>query len=85
MCGNEETQNHDSKIPNTSLLLRVCAACPTPRVNLSFELRPSWNNIHDTFPTGITQDTTLHQALRAFLSTSAIPIPLKSSAFVSVR
>jgi len=31
-------------------LLRVCAACPTPRLNLKFELRPSWNNIHDTFP-----------------------------------
>jgi len=39
-------------------LLRVCAACPTPRLNLSFELRPSWNNIHDTFPTGTAQDTT---------------------------
>ena len=23
-------------------LLRVCAACPTPRLNLSSELRPSW-------------------------------------------
>jgi len=38
-------------------LQRVCAACPTPRLNLSFELRPSWNNTHDTFPTGATQDT----------------------------
>jgi len=33
----------------------VCAACPTPRLNLKFELRPSWNNIHDTFPTGIAR------------------------------
>jgi hypothetical protein len=33
-------------------LLRVCAACPTPRLNLRFELRPSWNNIHDTSPPG---------------------------------
>ena len=33
-------------------LLRACAACPTPRLNLKFELRPSWNNIHDMFPTG---------------------------------
>jgi len=33
-------------------LLRMCAACPTLRLNLKFELRPSWNNIHDTFPTG---------------------------------
>jgi hypothetical protein len=37
-------------------LLRVCAACPTPRLNLNFELRPSWNNIHDTFPTGTARD-----------------------------
>ena len=27
-------------------LLRVRAACPTLRLNLKFELRPSWNNIH---------------------------------------
>ena len=38
-------------------LLQVCAACPTP--HLKFELRPSWNNIHDTFPTRSVQDTTL--------------------------
>jgi hypothetical protein len=35
-------------------LLRVCAACQTPRLNLRFELRPYWNNTHDTFPTGTT-------------------------------
>jgi len=23
-------------------LLRVCAACPTPRLNQSYELRPPW-------------------------------------------
>jgi hypothetical protein len=40
-------------------LLRVCAACPTPRLNLSSELRPSWNNIQDTFPTGSAPDTTV--------------------------
>jgi len=39
-------------------LLRVCAECPTPRLNLKFELRPSWNNIRDTFPAGTAQDTT---------------------------
>ena len=33
-------------------LLRVCVACPTPRLNLRFELRPSWNDIHDTFSPG---------------------------------
>jgi len=46
---------------NSSILdvgIIVCAACPTPRLNLSFELRPSWNNIHDTFPTGTALDTT---------------------------
>jgi len=40
-------------------LLRVCAVCPTPRLNLSSELRPSGNNIQYTFPTGSAQDTTL--------------------------
>ena len=39
-------------------LLRVCAACSTPRLNLSSELRPSWNNIQDTFPTRSAPDTT---------------------------
>jgi len=38
--------------------LRVCAACLTPRLNLSSELRPSWNNIQDTFLTGSAPDTT---------------------------
>ena len=39
-------------------IIAVCAACPTPRLNMKFELHPSWNNIHDTFPTGNAQDTT---------------------------
>ena len=39
----------------------MCAACSTPRLNLSSELRPSWNNIQDTFPTGSTPDTILLQ------------------------
>jgi len=34
------------------------STCPTPRLNLRFELRPSWNNIHDTLPSGTAQDTT---------------------------
>ena len=37
--------------------LRACATCPTPRLNLKFELRPSWNNIHDMFRNGTVQDT----------------------------
>jgi len=32
-------------------LLRVCAACSTPHLNLSSELCPSWNNIQDMFLT----------------------------------
>jgi hypothetical protein len=40
-------------------LLRACAACLTPHLNLMFELRPSWNYIHDTFPIGTAQDTTI--------------------------
>ena len=35
----------------------VCATCPTPRLNLSSELRPSWNNIQDMFLTGSATDT----------------------------
>ena len=45
-------------------LLRACAACRTPRLNLGFELPPSWNNIRDTFPTGTTQDTTLRKCCK---------------------
>ena len=40
-------------------LLRVCATCQTPRLNLNFELRHSWNNIPDKLPTGTALDTTL--------------------------
>ena len=36
----------------------MCEACPSPRLNLRFEPRPSRNNIHDLFPTGTAQDTT---------------------------
>jgi len=38
--------------------MRVCATCPTPRLNLSSELRPSGNNIQDTFLIGSATDTT---------------------------
>jgi len=44
----------------TWILLQVCATCRTPRLNMKFDLRPSSNNIHDTFPTGTAQDTTLY-------------------------
>jgi hypothetical protein len=35
----------------------VCSVPISPSYNLKFELRPSWNNIHDTFPTETAQDT----------------------------
>ena len=46
----------------------MCAAGPTPQLNLRFEPRPSWNYIHDTFPTGTAQDimlVTSHRNSRA--------------------
>ena len=39
-------------------LLRERATCPTPSLNLRFELHPSWNNIHNTFPSETAQGTT---------------------------
>ena len=52
-----------SKTPMHSTwgLLRVCAACPTPRLILSSEFRPTGNNIQETFPTGSTQNTIVCQ------------------------
>ena len=47
----------------------VCAACPTPRLNLTFELRPSWNNIHNTFTTGTMQHTTELLSVRCEVKT----------------
>ena len=52
-------------------LLIVCAACPTPRLYLSSELRPSWKNIQDTSPTGSAQDTTVTYVLILVLIASA--------------
>jgi len=31
-------------------LLRACAACPTPRLNQSYELRPPWEQYLRYFP-----------------------------------
>jgi len=53
--------HNKTPVPSTCGLLRVCAACQPPRLNLSSEFRPSGNNIQDTFPTGSTQDTTVCQ------------------------
>jgi len=42
----------------------VCATCSTPRLNLSSELRPFWNNIQDTFLTGPATDTTTSPSIQ---------------------
>jgi hypothetical protein len=36
----------------------MCASCPTPHLNLRFELCPSWINICDAFPTSTMPHTT---------------------------
>jgi len=39
-------------------LLRVCAACPTPRLNQSYELRPPWEQYLRYVPHWAATDTT---------------------------
>ena len=41
----------------------MCAACSTPRLNLSSELRPSWDNIQDMFLIRSAPDATGVQRL----------------------
>ena len=41
----------------------MCANCSTPRLSLRSKLRPSWNNIQDTFLIGSAMDTTEHTDL----------------------
>ena len=41
------------------LIASVCGL-PNSPLTLKFELRPSWNNIHDTFPTGTKQATSIY-------------------------
>ena len=55
--------HNKTPVHSTWGLLRECAACSTPRLNLSSELRPSWNKIQDTFLIGSEQDTTVPLAL----------------------
>jgi hypothetical protein len=50
--------HNKTPVHSTWGLLRVCAACSTARLNLSSELRPSWNNIQDMFLIGSAPDTT---------------------------
>jgi len=58
-CNYSLITHNKTPVHSTWGLLVVCAACPSPRLNLSSELRPSGNNIQDTFHTGSTQDRTL--------------------------
>jgi hypothetical protein len=57
-CNYSLITHNKTPVHTTWGLLRVCAACPTVRLNLSSELRPSGYNIQDTFPTCSTQDKT---------------------------
>ena len=64
--------HNKTPVHSTWGLLRVCAACRTPSLNLSSELRPSGNNIQDTFPTGSTQHTTTALATTPTLVRAAV-------------
>ena len=57
-CNYSLIMHNKTPVHSTWGLLRVCAACLTPRLNLSSEPYPSWNNIQDTFPTRSAPDTT---------------------------
>ena len=56
-CNYSLITRNKTPVHSTWGLLRVCAACSTPRLNQSSELRPSWNNIQDTFLTGSATNT----------------------------
>ena len=66
-CNYSLITHNKTPVHSTWGLLRVCAACPTPRPNLSSELRPSGNNIQDTLPAGSTQVTTNCYTFRPLL------------------
>jgi len=48
---------------DVGIIASVCVACATPHLHLKFEFRPSWNNIHDTFPTGTPRRIQQHDLL----------------------
>jgi len=48
-CNYSLITHNKTPVHSTWGLLSVCAACSTPRLDLSSELRPSWNNIQDTW------------------------------------
>ena len=52
----------NSSTLDVGIIASVCCLTNSPSWP-KFELRPSWNNIHDTFPPiGTAQDTTLYRA-----------------------
>ena len=63
-CNYSLIMHNKTPIHFTWGLLRVCAACSTPRLNPSSELRPSWNDIQDTFLIGSVPDTTDEPVMR---------------------
>ena len=63
-CNYSLITHNKTPVHSTSGILRVCAACPTPRLNLSSELRPFWNNILDKFLVGSATDTTVNVKLK---------------------
>ena len=62
-CNYSLIENNKTPVHSTWGSLRVYVACPTPRLNLSSELRPSGNNIQYTFLTGSVKDTTVMCAI----------------------
>jgi len=63
---------------DVGIIARVCGLPNSPS-SLKFELRPSWNNIHDMFPTGTAQDTTAISILTFYLLyNKIIHIPFQS-------
>ena len=49
-CNYSLITHNKTAVHSTWGLLRVCAACPTPRLNLSSELLPSWEQHPRYFP-----------------------------------
>ena len=55
-CNYSLITHNKTPVHSTWGLLRVCAVCPTPRLNLSSKLCPSWNDVQDTFLTESVPD-----------------------------
>jgi hypothetical protein len=77
-CNYSLITHNKTPVHSTWGLLRVCAACSTPRLNRSSELRPSWNNIQDTVLTGSAPDTTITINLSGWSVSRRVSICLPS-------